>query len=193
MDVEKAFKRFTSIYDESCRKTEFLYREYLMPQVPIELALASKGDIFAASSWKRTIDHNGIKRLPPHGGWSWEQLYDSKRKDTKSYCIAIKSDGELSGLLLGGISKGKNVVSISYLEGAANKTALSSNLVNIAVNLSAFVADNNEIKARYLAVYEPNDRMRERLMNPTLGFSELDLFGYKASSYANCPLYKDIR
>lgn len=192
MKVTEAFERYKSVYGDACRNAEGLYREYLNPDMPLELGLATKGDIQIAQSWSGGLDHNRVERLPPNGGWNWPDLYEGQRKNTKAYCIAMRSDGELGGLLLGGISKGKNVVSIHYLEGAVSQTALSSNLVNIAVNLSALVATHSEINAKYLAVYEPNERMRARLMDPSSGFSNMDLFGYRVKSCDISPLYREL-
>jgi hypothetical protein len=192
MDVAKAFKRFTAVYQTACQQTEEI-SGMLMPDTSVELALATRGDIHAASSWRGSLDFKGVERQPPNGGWEWPVLFDGQRKDTKSYCVAIRTEGELGGLLLGGVSKGKNIVSIRYLEAAISQTPLSSNIVDIAVNFSTFVAIHSEVNASFVGVYEPNERMRARLMEPQMGFVEENLFGYRMKNDSSMPLFKDLR
>lgn len=192
MEVTNAFRRFLTIYKTACEQTEELYQARINLGVPLELSLSTKNDIHAASSWGESLDHKGTVRLPPDGGWDWEEIYDSQRKNTKQYCVSFKSDGELGGILMGGVSKGKQVVSISYIEAANYHTALSSSVVDIAMSFSTLVALNSEIRASYLAVYEPNEAMKARLLEPHLGFFEKNLFGYRVRKGVGRPLYKDI-
>ncbi|BBR41930.1 hypothetical protein WP3W19E03_P40040 (plasmid) [Aeromonas veronii] len=180
------FKRYTDLYNGAALTTAELTTG-LYHNGELSLALSTVEDVIKAAQWRDVIDARGVKRTPPNGGWDWLGLFGGQRKAPKKYCVSIRWNGSLCGIFLGGISKGKDVVSIHYLETPPDMTPLSSKIVPISVAFSAVLASN--VNASYLAVYGPNDAMAERLKDD-FGFKEIAPFGYRYSG--NAPLYRSV-
>ena len=99
----------------------------------------------------------------------------NQRGKPKRFCISIcDNHGELCGVFLGGVSKGKEVVSLHYIDAKPNRTSLSGHITLIALTFSVSLAE--QLDATCVAVYQPNEHMKKNLISK--GFSsDFGLFG----------------
>lgn len=181
------FKKYFTLYEDAGLATVELLALTGLHAGELSLKLSTVRDIANAAAWRGVTDGNGVVRTPPNGGWDWDALYRGQLKSPKKYCVSIKWNEELCGILLGCVSKGKSVVSVHYVETPPVVTALSSHVVQVVVTFTAVLADR--LGANYMAVYGPNDAMSARLKSD-FGFSGENLFGYRSSG--NAPLYRSV-
>lgn len=153
----------------------------------LSIGLSTREDMTETLKWHGVIDAKGVKRTPPNGGWNWTTLFENQLKAPKRYCLSIKWNDCLCGVLLGGISRGKDVVSIHYLETPPKMTPLATKIVQISVTFLAMLGSS--VNASYLAIYGPNDAMVERLQND-FGFKQITPYGYRHND--NAPLYRHL-
>lgn len=181
------FARYTELYSDAAQVTVELLADADVHNGEISIGLSTREDVIKASAWRGVIDINGVERAPPNGGWDWNNLFKGQLKAPKRYCVSIRWNECLCGILLGAISKGKDVVSIHYLETPPEMTPLSTQIVPVSVAFSAVLG--SRVNASYLAVYGPNDAMAERLERD-FGFERITPYGYRHDG--NAPLYRSV-
>jgi hypothetical protein len=181
------FKRYTELYHDVASATVDLLATQFFHNGELSLVLSTAGDVLEASQWRGEIDAKGIERKPPNGGWDWDLLFRGQLKAPKKYCVSIKWNESLCGLLLGAISKGSSVVSIQYLETSPDMTPLSGKIIPISVAFSALLGQR--VNASYLAVYGPHDAMAE-IVTSDFGFKSIAPYGYRYTG--NAPLYRPM-
>ena len=114
------------------------------------------------------------------GGGIGKIFTTHKGRIRKSFVYLLVLAGELAGMMLGGVSRGKQVVSIHYLDTPPNKTDLSTSISTIAITFSATLG--SILNSKFIAVYEPNAPLEKRLVDD-FDFSYENPFGVTDAMY----------
>lgn len=154
--------------------------------VTMRLSPSTPIDAGNASLWHGNVSPSGVIRKPPNGGWDWAKLVQSQYQNPKRFCVSVFDEHHnLCGLFQGGISKGGEVVNLSYVESAHYKTALSSHVRMVALTFTIQLAEYSN--AKFAAVYEPNDNMVNAIVS--MGFAEgHSIYGTRRKTLLN-PYY----
>ncbi len=154
--------------------------------VAIQLFPSTLMDAGNASLWHGQVSPSGVVRTPPNGGWDWSKLVRSQYQNPKKFCVSVFDEHHnLCGLFQGGISKGGEVVNLSYVESAHYQTALSSHVRMVALTFTIQLAEYSN--ARFAAVYEPNSSMVNAIVK--MGFEEgHNIYGTRKKTLMN-PYY----
>lgn len=185
-ELSGVIKRYKKMYQQAEVKTKDAF-EHELDGVNWSIKLASNEDINKGMDWLGKTDPNGNIRKPPHGGWDWIKLNTTYIKYPQKFILSIKNNGELCGLAGGGISKGKHVTKIHYIESAPYDTPLSGYILDITMTYAVAIAELSS--SNYVAIYEPNSKVKELALNE-FGFQQhRNLFG--TSPHLD-PVYLDM-
>lgn len=171
-DMREVRRRYKERYESASVETVSEFNE--LDGLAWSLELASLDDVRESMKWVGAIDPNGVKRVEPNGGWDWVRLYEGGLKNPSAFVYALKSEGELCALFGGGVSDGKVVTKLHYLEAAPYATPLSGYSLEISVTYVVTVA--GLMGSEYAAIYEPNEKVRE-IAKRDYGFTEDNIFG----------------
>ncbi|MGU5695366.1 hypothetical protein [Aeromonas veronii] len=157
--------------------------------IAMKLSQSTLTDAEHASLWRGNVSPSGVIRTPPNGGWDWATLVQSQYKNPKKFCVSVFDGNQsLCGLFQGGISKGGEVVSLSYVESAHYKTDLSSHVRMVALTFTIQLAEFSN--AKFAAVYQPNENMTNVITN--MGFFEgQNIYGTRKKTLLN-PYYFEL-
>jgi hypothetical protein len=170
--MDDVFPRYKHLYGEAGEQTEMLFGEQ---GLDVRLSISDSQHIQLVEAWHGQVTDSGVVREPPNGGWNWSDLYGNQKGKPKRFCISIcNNHDELCGVFLGGVSKGKEVVSLHYIDAKPNPTNLSGHITMIALTFSLSLAER--LDATFVAVYQPNDHMKEKLVSKGF-YSDAELFG----------------
>ena len=122
----------------------------------------TKIDPNALNSWKETWKEVN-DRKPPNGGWDWAYKTSEARKKYTKYLIGIAvwdEGNSLCGLALCSKSKGNEVLSIHYIEGAPDKNHSLKGYVFKIIN-TILLEYGCLIKANKIRIMQPVDGLKD--------------------------------
>lgn len=90
----------------------------------------------------------------PNGSWNWEELNRKYASRCKRLDLAIYHNGNLEGLVLGKITKGRLVIRIDYLQGSPlAESALKGQITSIATVYATYVG--LAVDATHISIVNP--------------------------------------
>lgn len=169
-NVSDVFRRYKRLYVETADAVVEVYSSI----EGLSISLTSHEDLEAAKSWRNGIDYNGVTRVPPYGGWDWHQLFDGYKSSAKRFIVSLKVNGVLCTLFSGGVSDGKVVTKLHYIESSIERNPLSQSQLDISVMYISTLG--GLVGSQYISIYEPSDKVRNIAMTD-YGFTDANPFG----------------